>query len=326
MTLVHIPAGYLADRFGRRPLLRVAWAGGLVFSLIMASASTLPVFVTGLILYSFTTFVIAPLNSYVTAARGKLSVERVITFVSAVFSLGMVLGPLLGGWLGDRFGLRSLYIAASGIFVISTVFMFSLPPQPIHDSASDFSSKKLLKNKQYLGFLALLFFIIFALYLPQPLTQNFLQEERRLSLGQIGSLGSLSALGNVVLNLFLGQLGARTGFLLGQFSVALFAFLIWHGSGMELFGLGYFLLGGFRSARSLAAAHVNSLVNDAQMGLAYGLTETVSAFPLILAPPLAGYLYSTDPASPYPFSLLLIFVGIILTLIFFPRSTTQLPN
>jgi len=106
----------------------------------------------------------------------------------------------------------------------------------------------------------------------------------------------------------------------------LFAFLIWHGSGMELFGLGYFLLGGFRSARSLAAAHVNSLVNDAQMGLAYGLTETVSAFPLILAPPLAGYLYSTDPASPYPFSLLLIFVGIILTLIFFPRSTTQLPN
>ncbi len=129
-----------------------------------------------------------------------------------------------------------------------------------------------------------------------------------------------------MLNLFLGQLHARTGFLLGQFSVALFAFLIWRGSGMELFGLGYFLLGGFRSARSFATAHVNSLINDAQMGLAYGLTETISAFPLILAPPLAGYLYLSDPASPYPFSLLLIFISIILSLIFFPRLAKELPN
>ena len=320
MTLVHIPAGYLADKFGRRPLIRTAWASGLIFSIVMASARTLPLFVIGLIFYSFTTFVISPLNSYVTAARGKLSVERVLTFISAVFSLGMVLGPLLGGWLGDRFGLRSLYIVASGIFVISTTLIFSLPPQPVHEARAEFSPKTLLKNKQYLGFLALLFFIIFALYLPQPLTQNFLQEERGLSLGQIGSLGSLSALGNVVLNLFLGQMGARTGFLLGQLATAFFAFLIWRGSGMGFYGVAYFLLGGYRATRSLAAAHVNSLVDDAQMGLAYGLTETTSAFPLILAPPLAGYLYSTDSASPYPLSLLLIFVGIILTLIFFPRA------
>jgi len=43
-------------------------------------------------------------------------------------------------------------------------------------------------------------------------------------------------------------------------------------------------------------------------------------FPLILAPPLAGYLYSTDPVAPLPFGVMLIFSGIILTLIFFPRT------
>ena len=320
MTLVHIPAGYLADKIGRRPLLRMAWSGGLLASWIMAFSNALPFFVTGLILYSITTFVIAPLNSYVTAARGKWSVGRALTLISAVFSLGMVLGPLLGGWLGDNFGLRSLYIASAIIFIFSTAFIFSLPPQPIHDSASRFSSKDLLKNKEYLTFLALLFFIIFALYLSQPLTQNFLQEERRLSLSQIGFLGALGAFGNVVLNLVFGQLKTRTGFLLGQLSTALFVLLIWQGSGIVFFAIGYFLLGGYRATRTLAAAHVNSLIDDAQMGLAYGLTETVSAFPLMLAPPLAGYLYSNDPASPYPFSLLLIFVGIILTLIFFPRA------
>ena len=326
MTLVHIPAGYLADKIGRRPLLRMAWSGGLLASGLMALANSLLLFTIGLVLYSLTTFVIAPLNSYVTAARGKWSVARVLTLISAVFSLGMVLGPLLGGWLGDNYGLHSLYLASVIIFVFSTAFIFALPPQPIHDFAADFSSKELLKNKEYLAFLALLFVVIFALYLPQPLTQNFLQDERGLSLSQIGLLGSLGALGNVILNLLFGQMKTRTGFLLGQLATALFTLFIWRGSGMIYFSIGYFLLGGYRAARSLAAAHVNSLIDDAQMGLAYGLTETVSAFPLILAPPLAGYLYAANPASPLTLGLFLIFVGIILTLIFFPHPKRPIPN
>lgn len=320
MTVVHIPAGYLADKVGRRPLMRAAWAMGLLSCALMAAANTLPIFVVGLILYSFTAFVMSPLNSYVTAARGKWTVERAITLVSATFSLGMIIGPLLGGWLGDHYGLRSLYYGALGVFLISMIFILSLPPQPVDASVTKLSSRNLLKNKRYLSFLGVIFVVMFALYLPQPLTQNFLQEIRGLTLGQIGMLGSLGAVGNVILNLILGQTRARLGFLIGQLFTALFAFLIWRGTGMGVFGLAYFLLGGYRAARSLATAHVSSLVHEAQMGLAFGLLETISALSLILAPPLAGYLYVSDPASPYPFSLLLIFFGIILTLIFFPRS------
>ncbi len=322
MTIVHIPAGYLADKIGRRPLLRFSWMAGLLSTIMMASARTLPLFAAALILYSLTTFVISPLNSYVTAARGKWTVERALTLISATFSLGMVSGPLIGGWLGDHFGLRSLYIAAVCIFSVSTVLIFSLPPQPLHRSAKEFSPKLLLKNKRYLGFLLLIFFVVFALVLPQPLAQNFLQEERGLSLSQIGILGSLGGIGNVALNLVLGQMGARAGFLLAQLATALFALFLWRGSGMGIYGFAYFLLGGYRAARSLAAAHVNSLIDDAQMGLAYGLTETANAFPMILAPPLAGYLYAIDPVAPLSFGVLLIFSGIILTLVFFPRPRT----
>ena len=319
MTIVHIPAGYLADKIGRRPLLRISWTIGWLSTIMMAFASTLSPFIAALILYSLTAFVISPLNSYVTAARGKWTVERALTLISAVFASGMVSGPLIGGWLGENFGLRSLYIFAAVIFTISTVLIYSLPPQPLHNSAKEFSPRILLQNKRYLGFLALIFFTIFALYLPQPLAQNFLQEERGLSLQQIGLIGSLGGIGNVTFSLVLGQMGARAGFLLAQFATALFALILWRGSGMGAYSIAYFLLGGYRVARSLSAAHVNSLVNDAQMGLAYGLTETASAFPLILAPPLAGYLYATSPVSPLPFGLLLICSSIVLTLIFFPR-------
>ncbi len=319
MTLVHIPAGYLADKLGRRPLLRASWTIGWLAALAMASAKTLSFFTIALISYSLTTFVISPLNSYVTAARGKWTVERAITLISAVFSAGMVSGPLIGGWLGENFGLQSLYIFAALVFTISLSIIYSLPSQAVHQSAKEFSPKTLLQNTRYLSFLALIFITVFALYLPQPLAQNFLQEERGLSLSQIGLLGSLGGIGNVTLNLILGQIGARSGFLLAQLATALFALFLWRGTGMGAYSIAYFLLGGYRVARSLAAAHVNSLIDDAQMGLAYGLTETASAFPLILAPPLAGYLYSASPESPLYFGLVLIFVSILLTIRFFPR-------
>ena len=318
-TLVHIPAGYLADKIGRRPLLRASWTVGWLAALLMASAENLPLFTTALIAYSLTTFVISPLNSYVTAARGQWTVERALTLISAVFSAGMVSGPLIGGWLGENYGLRSLYIFAALAFTISVSIIYTLPSQDIHQSAKEFSPKTLLQNTRYLSFLVLIFFAVFTLYLPQPLAQNFLQDERGLSLSQIGLLGSLGGIGNVSLSLILGQIGARAGFLLAQLATALFALLLWRGSEMGFYSLAYFLLGGYRAARSLAAAHVNSLIDDPQMGLAYGLTETASAFPLILAPPLAGYLYSSSPESPLYFGLVLIFVSIILTIRFFPR-------
>ncbi len=76
MMVAHIPAGYLADRIGRKPLLVAAWVAGLLAAWIMALARTLPVFVTGMLFYGFTAFVSAPMNSYVTSARGKLSPVR----------------------------------------------------------------------------------------------------------------------------------------------------------------------------------------------------------------------------------------------------------
>ena len=74
MAITHIPAGRLADRLGRRPLLITAWVLGLAATLIMGLASTLPFFLVGLFAYGLTAFVSSPLSSYVTAARGKWTV------------------------------------------------------------------------------------------------------------------------------------------------------------------------------------------------------------------------------------------------------------
>jgi MFS family permease len=90
--------------------LWAAWIVGAVTIWIMVLATTLPVFVAGMFIYSTTSFVLAPLSSYVAAARGKWSVGRVLTLVSASYNGGAILGPSLGGMIGDRFGYRTIFV------------------------------------------------------------------------------------------------------------------------------------------------------------------------------------------------------------------------
>ena len=323
MMAAHIPAGYLSDRLGRRPLLRAAWLMGLAATWIMALANNLSIFVVGYLLYGVTAFVSSPLFSYVTAASGKLTAGRAMTLTSAMFNLGMVIGPLAGGWIGGQYSLRLIFSVSASFFVVSTVLMFLLRPQPRDEHDGGSATGKLWANPRFLMLLGVIFLTMFASYLPQPLTPNFLQNQRGVSITQMGWIGSAGSLGNVAFNLLLGQLEARIGFILGHVCVAFFAVLLWRGDALPWYAAGYFLLGGFRAARMLSMAQVRLLVHRAQMGLAYGITEAVSSLALILAPLLAGYLYDRDPASVYPLGLLLITIGVMISLIFIPREKRQ---
>lgn len=323
MMVAHIPAGYLSDRIGRRPMIWAAWIIGLVATWGMGLAPSLPLFIVGYVLYGVTGFVSSPLFSYVTAARGKLTAGRAMTLASAMYNLGAVLGPVSGGWIGEHFSIRTIFLVSGAVFVVSTGLVFSLKPQPRDVHEGDGSGRNLLSNMRFLSFLGVSFFVMFAMYLPQPLSPNFLQNERGIALSQMGLIGSLGSLGNVAFNLALGYLNTSLGFVLGQVCVALFALSLWKGTGQPWYMLGYFLLGGFRAARMLAMAQVRVLIYQAQMGLAYGITEAGNSAALILAPLLAGYLYDRDPASIYPLSLLLVAIGVILSLVFAAREKRQ---
>ena len=51
--LAHIPAGMLADRFGRKPLLLAGWVVALVSGAVMFVARDLALFVPALVAYNF---------------------------------------------------------------------------------------------------------------------------------------------------------------------------------------------------------------------------------------------------------------------------------
>ncbi len=321
MMIAHIPAGYLSDRIGRRPMLISAWIIGISAAWTMALARSLPVFVAGLLLYGFTAFVTSPLNSYVTAARGKWTVGRAITFSSATFNLGIVLGPLTGGWLGEHYGLRSVYFAAGGLFIISTFFLVMIAPQARDQHDPDLPQPNLLKNQRYIGFVSLGLIVMLVMYLAQPFTPKYLQDVRGMTLENIGLLGTIGGIGSTILVFLFGFLDARLGFILGQVGVLFYCAVIWKMNNIGWFAVSFFFLGGYRAARSLYMAQIRPLVHESQIGLAYGISETVLGLTGITAPIIAGFLYQYDKALIYPLAGAGILTGILLSLFFSPRTS-----
>ncbi|MEY2819634.1 MAG: hypothetical protein RL275_3097 [Chloroflexota bacterium] len=320
MAVTHLPSGHLSDRIGRKPLLVAAWAIGMVSTLVMGLANALPLYLVGLFGYGLTAFVASPLNSYVTAARGDLEVGRALSVISSMFSFGMALGPVTGGWIAENYGMNTSYLVAFVVFVFSNLSLIFIQSQPldVHDPSAP--PQNLLKNTRFVNFLMIYAFVVFALYIAQPLTPNFLKGIRELTLTETGWIFSAGALGNSVMMLLLSRFQPRRGFIVAQFMVILFAVLIWQGAGLPIFMLGYFLLGGFRAARPMAMAQARELVHSSQMGISYGAMETVSSIIFIIAPPIAGFIFDRDPFMIYPLAIGLIIVSIFVSYFFAPRK------
>ncbi len=318
--LAHIPAGFLADRFGRKRVLIAGWSLGVLATLIMFLAKDLGLFVVGLVAYTFTGFVVAPINAYVAHARGAQSVQRAFTLVSAGFWGGTLLSPALGGYIARIVGLRAVFGASLALFLVSLWAMLQLAPQPRSAPPAGRSRYgALFRNRHFTGFLALIFAAVLAMQVGLPFMPNFVVEARGFDIGVVGLLGSANSLGTVACNLLLGQRLPRRGFMLGQALMFVSLVLLLAAGSPPWLLLAYFFRSGWYLAHNMAAAQVIRVVEPPETGLALGLTETMTALAAIIGPLVAGVLYQRDRAWPFLISLALIAATLPLVYRFAPR-------
>ena len=318
VAITMILSGFFTDRFGSRPVLWASWLIGTFASIVMALANSLPFFIVGMIAYAFSSFAMPPMSRYVVMNKGNFSVERVLSLMVVFFNSGAVIGVLIGGKLASSFGIRANYIAAAFIFVLSTLAIFSISRDqpPIHTTLEGKQNKAPIFSIRFVGFIAISMLTMLALTMPQPLSSNFLQNQRLLSFTQIGQLGSIGNLGNVLLVLLLGSLPAFWGVIASLILVGGFSFLMLEGSSFFWLGLGYFLYAGARLGRSMLNAMVPKMFSGSNIGSAYGIVESSNGMALILSPFLAGILYDFEPTSIFTVSLASIAVIVLLDLIF----------
>ncbi|HEX9019581.1 MAG TPA: MFS transporter [Anaerolineaceae bacterium] len=315
MALVQAPAGYLSDRFGSRPLIRAAFILGVIAAVMMAMANSLPFFVAGLSVYSITSFIVAPINSYVTHMRGTWSAQRSITFVAGAFQVGEIVGPMVGGWIGQTAGMAIVFRYSAGLFLIATVIAFFARRPVVQREAQESGTARVnpLTNPRFIGLLFIIFFTIIALSTPEQLTSMYLQDVHHLSLQQIGLTGTFAGIGGAVILFALGNVPALAGMIAGQALLGLFCLFMWRGQNAAVFYIGYLFASGYRLFHSMAAAAVHPLVKTSNIGLAYGLVELGNALAVILAPLVAGFLYHAQPESVFTISMAALVVMITLT-------------
>jgi MFS family permease len=327
MAVVQVPAGYFSDRLGTRPLIFASLLLGIAAAIVMAAARSLPFFVAGLLVYGCTSFISAPMNSYVTSLRGSWTVQRAVTFRAAAFQVGAIIGPIMGGWIANTAGLSIVFRYAAGLFLASTLVMSLArrPPVLAHQEAA-IPLVSPIANPRFLGLLAAVFFTLIAITVPQQLTSLYLQNVHHIPIQQIGTMGTIAAIGTAIIMFALGNLRLSTGMLIGQLLLAGFALLMWQGQGVSAYFVGYFFVGGYQLYRSMALAFSRSLVKAGDTGLAYGLVETGNALAVVVAPLAAGYLYNYRPEAVYIASLgaLAITVGLN-RLLFHEKRNENLP-
>ena len=139
--------------------------------------------------------------------------------------------------IAERSGLRSIYIISTVIFAVSTILIFFIRKQPVEAPEPHTKKFDMLRNNRFVLSLGLIAVITFATYLPQPLTSNFLQNERGLSLSNIGQLGTVMNISNVVFLLLLGHIPVISAFVIGEVAMIGFTLLLLQVGLQRLHGL-----------------------------------------------------------------------------------------
>lgn len=129
MQFIFAPVlGSLSDRLGRRPVLLISLAGAAVNYMFLAFAPSLWMIVIGRAIAGLSSANTSVAAAYVTDISPEDQRARRFGLVNAMFGIGFIIGPVLGGVLGD-YWLRLPFIAAAVLNGCNLLLAFFLLPE-----------------------------------------------------------------------------------------------------------------------------------------------------------------------------------------------------
>ncbi|MGI6367541.1 MAG: MFS transporter [Anaerolineae bacterium] len=303
---INVPIGTLAERIGRRPLL---FTGPLVIA-VAATLSGLATSFGQLIVFRL----LQGVGSAFQMVAGMIVVAdistprdrgRTMSTYQGALLLGTSVGPIIGGFLGERFGFRMPFFAYGALALLAAAWAFFVVPETRGLSSATAAPQALqrtekrsglglLRNRSFL----LVSLVSMAIFFTRSGTQNTvlpLLGAERLSMGpeKLGYAFTLIALVNLftisAAGILCDRYGRKTAIVPSCLLCGLAVLSYALGRNYGHFIASSLLLGlGTGIGGPAPAAYVADLALPGGRGLSMGVFRTVSDVGMVIGPILLG--------------------------------------
>jgi DHA1 family tetracycline resistance protein-like MFS transporter len=307
--------GALSDRFGRRPVLLISLFGLSADYLLMAFAPNLGWLFVGRLVSGLTAAGMAVASAYIADVTPPEKRAATFGLIGAAWGVGFILGPSIGGLLGDIY-IRLPFMAAAGLTLLGAAYgFFVLPESHAKENRAAFDWKKanpvgslgfLASHKALLPLFSVNLLLQFAHNVLPTVFILYASNRYGWTLKVTGPALALTGVCNIIVQ---GLVVKRAVALIGEWGMVL-AGLVFGGLGFAIYGLAptgaWFLAGtpvfgliglfgpGFQGLITRAVA-------PSEQGRLQGANQGLMALTSIFAPPVLGYVYAwyITPGHPY---------------------------
>ena len=313
--LVGPTLGSMSDRYGRRPVLLISLVVIAVDFVVMGLAHSIWLLVITRIVGGIAAATQSTAAAFIADISTPENRSANFGILGATFGVGFVLGPLLGGLLGE-FGFRVPFFAAAGLATFNLILGYFVLPETVTDkirrpfdparSNPLGALRQIRKITGLARFLVVFFLYEFAFYVYPAVWVYFSKTQFGWNSAMIGlslaSFGiSIAVVQGVFIRHIIPKLGERKTIVFGLiFNISVFLVL-----GFITSAFWAFLLAPVSALGAIVIPAMRGIMankaEDNQQGEVQGIVASTQSLAVIFAPLVLTYVFyaSTRPESSF---------------------------